>query len=264
MSANNRSLAKSLEEIKKIEISSRILADVLSLLEKYVKPGVETLELDKIAEDYIRSKDAIPAFKGFPGEFSPFPGTLCISIDEQVVHGIPSNRKLEEGQIVTLDGGVLKDSYYADSAVTYGVGVISDEKKQLMKITEESLYLGIAQAIENNKVYDISRAIQSHCEKHGFSLTRELVGHGVGKKLHEEPAIPNFVPLLYQRKHYPNVKLESGMSMAIEPMVHLGKKEITIDKDGWTIKTADRKASAHYEHTIIVQKDKPLILTERK
>jgi methionyl aminopeptidase len=144
MSANNRSLAKSLEEIKKIEISSRILADVLSLLEKYVKPGVETLELDKIAEDYIRSKDAIPAFKGFPGEFSPFPGTLCISIDEQVVHGIPSNRKLEEGQIVTLDGGVLKDSYYADSAVTYGVGVISDEKKQLMKITEESLYLGIA------------------------------------------------------------------------------------------------------------------------
>lgn len=255
---------KSTEDIKKMEVPCRILADVLSLLEKYVKPGVETLELDKIAEDYILSKDAKPAFKGYGDPSNPFPGTMCISVDEEVVHGIPSNRKLKEGEIVTLDCGVYKNGFYGDSAVTYPVGSISAEKAKLLKITEESLYLGIGNAITGKKIYDIARAIQTHCEKNGFSLTRELVGHGIGESLHEDPPVPNFVPALLHRNAYPNVKLLSGVAIAIEPMVHLGRKEVVFDEeDGWTVTTADKSPAAHFEHTVIVQDNKPLILTLR-
>lgn len=255
---------KTSEDIKKMEVPCRIVAEVLSLLEKYVKVGVETIELDKIAEDYILSNNAKPAFKGYGDPNNPFPGTLCISVDEEVVHGIPSNRKLKEGQIVSLDCGVYKNGFYGDSAVTYPVGIISDEKKKLLRVTEEALYLGIGNAITGKKVYDIAKAIQSHCESNGFSLTRELVGHGIGESLHEDPPVPNFVPALLHRTGYPNTKLISGIGIAIEPMVHLGKKEVVFDdEDGWTVTTKDKSPAAHFEHTVIVQDNKPLILTLR-
>jgi methionyl aminopeptidase len=254
---------KNATEIKLIENACRIVAETLSLLEKYVKPGVETIELDKIAEDYILSKGAKPAFKGYEVDGLIYPNTLNVSIDEEVVHGIPKHRKLEEGQIVSLDCGCCKEGYYGDSAVSYGVGTISDDIIRLMKITNESLFLGIEQAIDRNKLYDISRSIQTHCETNGYSLTRELTGHGIGRHLHEEPSIPNFVPPLLHRNTFPNVKLMKGMALAIEPMVHLGKKEVIQLKDGWTIVTADGLPAAHFEHTIIVDENKPIILTLR-
>lgn len=262
---NTKRLIKSTEDIKLMEKSCRLLAQTLSLVSKYVKEGIETLELDAIAEDFIRSKNGIPAFKGFKGDskFPDFPSSLCISVEEVVVHGIPSERKLKNGEIVTIDCGVLLNGFYGDSAITLPVGEISDEKKKLLRVTEESLFLGLAKAKDGNKVYDISKAVQEHCEKNGFSLTRELVGHGIGKKLHEDPAIPNFVPPLMHRNNFPNIKLEEGMTLAIEPMVHIGKKEVTSLSDGWTIVTVDGKPAAHFEHTVLVQKGEPIILTLR-
>lgn len=254
---------KTEKEIDLIEKACRIVAETLSLIEKYVKPGVETLELDKIAEDYIRSKDAIPAFKGYMVDRKKFPATLCISIDEEVVHGIPGSRKLIEGEIVSIDCGCHKNEYYGDSAVTFGVGQISEEKTKLMDVTNKSLFLGIEQAITGNKIYDVSRAIQDYVESNGFSLTRELCGHGVGKYLHEEPSIPNFVPPLLHRQRFPNVKLYKGMSLAIEPMVHAGSLQVRTLKDGWTVVTADGKPAAHFEHTVIVDDGKAQILTLR-
>ncbi|NLO19283.1 MAG: type I methionyl aminopeptidase [Ignavibacteria bacterium] len=254
---------KTKEEIKKIEKACRIVAETLQLLSKYIKPGISTLELDEIAEDYILSKNAIPAFKGFKSDNLVFPNTLCVSIDEEVVHGIPSkNRHLKEGQIVSVDCGCSIEGYFGDSAYTYPVGKVSEEKEKLMRVSEESLMLGISQAINRNKVYDISRAIQEHCEKQGYSLTRELSGHGIGKNLHEHPSIPNFVPPLLQRNSFPNEKLLTGMALAIEPMVHQGQKEVYLALDGWMVYTADKKPAAHFEHTIIVDEDKPIILTQ--
>ncbi len=254
---------KTESEIDLIEKSCRIVAETLRSLIKYIKPGVTTLELDEIAEDYIRSEDAEPAFKGYKVGKLIFPGTLCISIDEQVVHGIPSGRKLIEGEIVSIDCGAEKNGYFGDSAVTYAVGRVSEEKQKLMKITEEALMLGLDKAISGNKLFDISRAIQQHCEQNGFSLTRELVGHGIGRELHEDPAIPNFVPPLLHRQKYPNVKLHKGMALAIEPMVHAGVKEVITETDGWTVITADGKPAAHFEHTVIVDNGRPVILTLR-
>lgn len=254
---------RSTEEIGKIEKACRIVAETLSLLEKYVKPGVETIELDKIAEDYIRSKDAHPAFKGYKVDDKYFPNTLCISVNDEVVHGIPGKRTLKEGDIVSLDCGARLNGYYGDSAVTYPVGIIDDETKKLLSVTQESLMLGIEQAVDRNKVYDISRAIQTYCESNGFSLTRELVGHGIGENLHEEPPVPNFVPALLHRNKYPNVKLYEGMGLAIEPMVHAGTYQVINDRDGWTVRTKDGKPAAHFEHTVIVQDKYPLVLTLR-
>jgi len=251
------------DEIKKIEKACRIVAETLSLVEKNVEPGVVTLELDRIAEDYIRSKNGIPAFKGYKVDKKYFPYTLCISVDEEVVHGMPGNRKLEEGQIVSIDCGCKLDGYFGDSALTVAVGEISEEKKKLMKVTEESLMLGLEQAIDRNKLFDISKAIQEHCERNGFSLTRELTGHGIGKNLHEEPSIPNFVPPLLHRNLFPNIKLQTGMALAIEPMVHMGAQQVVTLSDGWTVITKDKSPAAHYEHTVIVHEDKPLILTLR-
>lgn len=251
------------DEIKKIEKSCRIVAETLSLVSKKVAPGVSTIELDRMAEDYIRSKNGIPAFKGYRVGNREFPYTLCISIDDEIVHGMPGTRVLEEGQIVSIDCGCNLDGYYGDSALTVGVGKVSDEKQNLMKVTEEALYLGLEQAIDNNKLYDISKAIQEHCESNGYSLTRELTGHGIGASLHEEPTIPNFVPPLLQRKAFPNVKLAAGMGLAIEPMVHLGGQQVVNMQDGWTVKTKDGSPAAHFEHTVIVQAGKPLILTLR-
>jgi len=254
---------KTENEIDLIEKSCRIVADTLSLIEKYVKPGIETRELDKIAEDYILSMDGEPAFLGYEVDRKKFPATLCISIDEEVVHGIPGSRKLIEGEIVSVDCGCRKNGYYGDSAVTYPVGMVTEEKIKLMKVTNESLFLGINQAVTRNKIYDISRAIQEYVESHGFSLTKELCGHGVGKMLHEEPSIPNFVPPLLHRQKFPNVKLEKGMSLAIEPMVHAGTYHVRTAPDGWTVYTADKKPAAHFEHTVIVDDGKPIILTLR-
>ncbi len=254
---------KTEDEIDLIEKSCRIVADTLSLIKKYVKPGVETIEIDKIAEDFIRSHDAQPAFKGYEVDKKFFPNTLCMSIDKEIVHGIPGARKLNEGEILSIDCGAEKNGYFGDSAVTYAVGEISEEKKNLMKVTEEALFKGLEKAVNKGKIYDISRAVQEHVEKNGYSVTRELCGHGIGKQLHEAPSVPNFVPPMLHRQNFPNIKLYKGMALAIEPMVHAGKKEIKVQDDGWTIITADESPAAHFEHTVIVDNDKPRILTLR-
>ncbi len=259
--SNPTSLVKSAEEIKLIEQACRIVAETLALLRKYIKPGIETIELDQIAEDFILSKDAKPAFKGYRVDNKEYHHTLCISIDDEVVHGIPSKRVLKEGEIVSIDCGVEKNGFFGDCAFTYPVGKISSENERLLRVTQEALQLGIDSAIEGNKVYDISRAIQSHVERNGFSVNRELVGHGIGKRLHEEPPIPNFVPPLLARSQFPNIKLHSGMTLAIEPMVNMGDYKVFTKQDGWTVVTADGKPSAHFEHTIIVSDKKPLVLT---
>lgn len=249
----------SLEEIKQMEIACRIVAETLTLVGKYVAPGIETIELDKIAEDFILSKNAKPAFKNYNG----FPSTLCISIDEEVVHGIPSERKLVEGQIVSVDCGVEVSGIFGDSAVTFAVGDIEEDKKKLLRVTEESLYKGISKAVDKGNIYDIARSIQEHCESNGYSLTRELTGHGIGRRLHEAPSIPNFVPPLIRRKELPNTKLINNIGIAIEPMVHQGAKECYTASDRWTVITRDKKPAAHFEHTVLINDNLPIILTER-
>ena len=249
-------LIKTKKEIDYIKESCKIVAETLQLVKKYAKSGVSTLELDKIAEDWIRSNDGIPAFKGFkqPGVVD-FPGTICASIDEVVVHGIPSSRVLQIGEIFSVDVGVLKNSYYGDAALSIAIGEISEEKKSLMKVTEESLYKGIEAANTNSRIGDISAAVQDYVESYGFSIVRDLCGHGVGKKLHEEPQIPNFG----SRNSGPLIK--NGMTLAIEPMVNVGTYKVNVESDGWTVVTEDGKASAHYEHTIAIIDGKPEILT---
>lgn len=238
-------------EIDLITESCQIVADTLDMLTNHVKPGAVLLELDSLAEDFIRSKGARPAFKGYMG----FPASLCISIDEEVVHGIPAKRTLKEGQIVGIDCGAEKKGYYGDSARTFAVGEICTDKKKLMDITKKSLMKGIEEAKTGNYVSDIGHAIQTFVEAEGYSVVRELVGHGIGTSLHEDPQIPNYgVP----KQGY---KLQEGMCLAIEPMINLGEKEIYTDKDGWTIKTKDGKSSAHFEHTIAILSEGPKILT---
>lgn len=249
---------KSREEIELIRESCRIVAEVLRLVEVSIRPGVTTEELDAIAEDYIRSQNAEPAFKGYGEDTrNPFPASICASVDSQVVHGIPNNHALREGEIISVDVGVKKRGYYGDGAWTFAVGNVADEKRRLMRVTEEALYKGIAQAVAGNSVYDISAAVQEFVEANRFSVVKELVGHGVGRKLHEEPSVPNFVP----RKRSRNVVLEPGMTLAIEPMVNAGTDKVTIDSDGWTVLTADGSPSAHFEHTVLITEGKPEILT---
>ncbi|MCK7528127.1 MAG: type I methionyl aminopeptidase [Ignavibacteriales bacterium] len=233
-----------------------MVAETLQLLKSNVKPGITTLELDKIAEDYIRSNNAVPAFKGYSQGGAPgFPGSVCSSVDDEVVHGIPGSRILKEGEIVSIDIGVLKNGFFGDAALTVAVGNISDEKKKLMDVTERSLQLGIEQAIAGNKVHDISNAVQVYVEANGFSIVRDLCGHGVGKFLHEDPSIPNF------GRKGTGPKLKNGMTLAIEPMVNAGKYDVITAKDGWTILTADGSTSAHFEHTILINNNSPEILT---
>lgn len=243
---------RSENEIKMISKSCQIVADTIDMLSELVVPGVLISDLDKKAENFITSRGARPAFKGYMG----FPSTLCISIEDAVVHGIPGDIELEEGQIVGIDCGAELNGYYGDHAKTFSVGKISDEKKKLMDITEESLYKGIEKAVPGNFVGDIGHAVQTHAESNGFSVVRELVGHGIGKNLHEEPQVPNYGT--------PNqgYKLHTGMCIAIEPMINLGGREIYTAKDGWTILTADGKASAHFEHTIAILNDGPKILSK--
>jgi methionyl aminopeptidase len=249
-------LIKSKKEIDYIRESCRIVAETLQLLKSNVKPGITTIELDRIAEDYIRSNNAVPAFKGYSQGGAPgFPGSVCSSVDDEVVHGIPSTRILKDGEIVSLDIGVLKNGFFGDAALTVAVGNISDDKKKLMEVTERSLQLGIEQAIAGNKVHDISNAVQVYVEANGFSIVRDLCGHGVGKFLHEDPSIPNF------GRKGTGPKLKNGMTLAIEPMVNAGKYDVITAKDGWTVITADGSTSAHFEHTILINNNLPEILT---
>jgi methionyl aminopeptidase len=235
-----------------ISKSCQIVADTIEMLSEYVIAGASLIDLDNKAEEYIVSCGARPAFKGYMG----FPSTLCISIDDAVVHGLPHEGYLREGQIVGIDCGAELNGYYGDHAKTFAVGEISDEKNNLMQITKESLYKGIEQAKPGNYVGDIGHAVQSHAESYGYSVVRELVGHGIGEKLHEEPQVPNY--------GNPNqgYKLHAGMCIAIEPMINLGSKEIYTAKDGWTIFTMDGQVSAHFEHTIAIKEDGPHILSE--
>tara|TARA_Y100001970_G_scaffold31791_2_gene39584 strand:- start:1341 stop:2099 length:759 start_codon:yes stop_codon:yes gene_type:complete len=242
---------RSNREIEHISESAQIVADTLDMLTEKVESGISLMELDTLAEEFIRSRDAIPAFKGYMG----FPATLCISVDDEVVHGIPSNKILNNGQIVGIDCGALKNGYYGDSARTFPVGDISDQDKKLIEVTQEALYLGINEAVPGNYVSDIGHAIQKFVEPKGYSIVRELVGHGIGTNLHEDPQVPNYGdPGM-------GVKLKEGMCLAIEPMINRGGKEVYTLDDGWTIKTKDGFNSAHFEHTIAIRKDGPEVLS---
>lgn len=247
---------KTKKEIDFIKESCRIVAETLKLVANNVRPGISTLELDQIAEEYILSNNAVAAFKGYSqaGSFN-FPGSLCISIDNEVVHGIPSKRILKEGEIVSIDVGVLKNGYYGDAAISVGVGEISPGKKKLLEVTKKSLYQGIQEAKVNNHVHDISNAVQMYVESNGFSVVKDLCGHGVGKFLHEDPPIPNF------GVRGTGPKLKKGMTLAIEPMVNAGTYKVKTAKDGWTVVTEDGLPSAHFEHTILISNGSPEILT---
>lgn len=244
-------IIKSKREIEQLKKSSAIVAEVFEKIKKAIEPGVQTKELDRIAEDIIRSKGAIPAFKGYRG----FPATVCISINEEVVHGIPGQRRLKEGDIVSIDVGVNLNGYFGDGAITLPVGEVDEIGKRLIEVTERALYIGIEKARPGNRLFDISNAIQTWVESNGFSVVRDFVGHGIGKDLHEEPQIPNFGP--------PNQgpRLEEGMVFALEPMVNEGTHMVKILSDGWTVVTADGKRSAHFEHTIAITDDGAEILS---
>lgn len=241
-------------EIEIIRESAEILGKAHGEVAKLVKPGIKTKELDRIAEEFILDHGGKPSFKGYNG----FPSTLCISLNENVVHGFPGAYELVEGDILSIDCGVLYKGFHSDSAYTYPVGEVSEEISKLLRVTKESLYIGIEASRCGQRLGDVGFAIQNYVESHGFSVVRELVGHGVGKNLHESPEVPNF------GKRGKGIKLKSGMVIAIEPMVNMGKRNVVQEADGWTIRTKDRMPSAHYEHTIAILEDSTEILTTHK
>ena len=242
---------KTEEEIELIRESSLLVAKTHAEVAKLIVPGVTTIELDRIAEEFIRDHGGVPAFKGYSG----FPNTLCVSPNEQVVHGIPNSDPLQSGTILSLDCGVKKNGFFGDSAFTYEVGEVHEEVRNLLNVTRDALYKGIEQAVSGNRIGDIGYAVQLHAERNGYSVVRELVGHGVGKELHESPEVPNY------GKRGRGVMLQDGLVIAIEPMINMGNKQIIQLQDGWTIKTADMKPSAHFEHTVVVRKGKAEILS---
>jgi methionyl aminopeptidase len=247
---------KSPEEIQLMRESCKIVADVLRLLKGMVKVGVTTKELDAIAEEYIRSQDAVPAFKGYGHDKrNLYPATLCTSVDDEVVHGIPGNRRLRDGEIISIDVGVKKNGFFGDGAWSFPVGTISDQKARLLEATRESLMQGIQAARAKKHLHDISAAIQKHVEGNGFSVVRDLVGHGIGRELHEEPPVPNY------GNEGSGPILQPGMTLAIEPMVNFGTYHVRVDVDGWTVRTADKMPSAHFEHTVLITDNEPEILT---
>ncbi len=239
------------DEIRKLKESAKVLVSGLKAVVDELQVGIKTKILNKAAEKEILKWGGIPAFKDYRG----FPASICVSINDEVVHGVPGDRIIQEGDIISIDIGVKLNGYFSDAAKTIGVGKISEDKKRLLKVTKKSLYLGISEFKKGNRLFDISHKIQSHTEKKGFSIVRELVGHGIGTSLHEEPQIPNFG----SPNHGPFLK--EGMVFAIEPMVNMGKKEVTFDKDGWTVRTTDNKPSAHFEHTVVLTENGPEILT---
>lgn len=242
---------KTEKEISLLKESNQLVGKTLAELAKVIRPGITTLYLDKIAEEFIRDHKAVPGFLGYNG----FPYTLCVSVNENVVHGFPSDYVLKEGDIVSVDCGTILNGFYGDSAYTFCVGEVNPETIKLLKVTKESLYLGIEKAVAGNRLGDIGYTIQSYCEANGFSVVRELVGHGVGRNMHEEPEVPN-----YGRKGTGTL-LKKGMVIAIEPMICFGKRNIVLEDDGWTVRTRDRKPAAHYEHTIAITSGKAEILS---
>lgn len=242
---------KNKAQLEHMRKAGKITADTLEVLRQAIRPGVTTQELDQIADDYIRKCGAVPTFKGYNG----FPYSICASVNEQVVHGFPSLRVLESGDIISIDCGATYEGYVGDSAITFAVGEISEELQKLLRVTEESLMLGIKQAFKGNRLYDISHAIQTHVEANGFSVVRDYVGHGIGRVMHEEPQIPNY------GKPGRGPRLDIGMCLAIEPMVNMGTYEVKSLRDHWTVVTKDGKASAHFEHTIAITENGPEIMT---
>ena len=245
---------KTNEEIELMRESNLLVGMTLGEMAKWVAPGITTLKLDKIAEEFIRDHGAVPGFLGYGG----FPNSLCISLNENVVHGIPSSYVLRDGDIVSIDCGAVKNGFNGDSAYTFCVGEVAEETKALLKATKESLYIGIENAVEGKRIGDIGSAIQIYCEGKGYSVVRELCGHGVGKALHESPEVPN-----YGRRGTGPV-LKNGMCIAIEPMINLGSRNIVVERDGWTVRTRDRKPSAHFEHTVAICGGKADILSSFK
>ncbi len=242
---------KNENDIKKLRESGYILAETFQELKKYIVPGISTIEIDKIAEDYIIGRKAKAAFKGYMG----YPASICISVNEEVIHGIPGKKVLNEGDIISLDLGIDLKGYITDSAITLPVGRVSEADKKLMKVTEECLYMGIEQAKGKNRISHISKAVFTHAKKHNYGVVRDFCGHGVGFSVHEEPQVPNYI------NNGPNPRLKKGMVIAIEPMINLGVDDVYILDDGWTVKTADSLKSAHFEHTIAIYEDHSEILT---
>ena len=245
---------KTSDEIELIKEGALILGKAHGLVAGMLKPGIKTIKLDQKADDYIRECGGIPSFKNYNG----FPYTLCISLNENVVHGFPSDYELQEGDIISIDCGVYYKGFHSDSAYTYPVGKVDDDVDMLLRITKESLYEGIKEAVHGNRTGDIGFAVQTYTERHGYSVVRELVGHGLGRNLHEIPEVPNY------GKRGRGAKLKEGMVIAIEPMINLGKRNIVQEEDGWTVRTADRMPSAHFEHTVAIFRDKTEILTTHK
>ncbi|MBR4157129.1 MAG: type I methionyl aminopeptidase [Bacteroidales bacterium] len=239
------------KEIELLRKAALLVGKTLGEVGKHIRPGIRTIELDRIAEEFIRDNGAIPAFKGYGG----FPGSLCISVNDAVVHGIPGNYELRDGDIVSVDCGTILDGYVGDSAYTFTVGEVSEEIKLFLQRSNESLYKGIEQAVAGNRIGDIGYAIQSYVEQFGYGVVRELVGHGVGRKLHEDPQVPNY------GKRGTGTKLSEGIVIAIEPMVTFGKRDIIQERDGWTIKTKDRMPAAHFEHDVAIRNGKAEILS---
>jgi len=243
-------ILKSPDEIRKLRASNLLVARILEALKKMIRPGVSTIELDRYCEELALQAGAKPAFKGYRG----YPFSLCTSVNEEVVHGMPSERKLREGDIVSLDFGIYHQGLYGDAAVTVPVGEVSDEARRLMRVTEESLYRAIEQARAGNRIGDISAAIQNHVEAAGYSVVRDLVGHGIGRSLHEEPQVPNY------GREGRGIELRPGIVLAIEPMVNAGAHAVKVLKDGWTVVTADGRLSAHFEHSVAIMDGDPFIL----
>ena len=246
---------KTNEEIELIRESCLLVSRTIAEVGKHIKEGISTIALDKIAEEFIKDNGATPAFKGYRKEKNVFEYTLCVSVNEQVVHGMPGNYVLINGDVVSVDCGVLKNGFYGDSAYTFAVGEISNEVKQLLKVTHESLYKGIENAVSGKRIGDISFAVEDHVRKYGYGIVRELVGHGIGRNLHEAPEVPNY------GKRGSGIRLEEGLVIAIEPMINMGSRNVRTERDGWTVTTLDKKPSAHFEHTIAVKKNKAEILT---
>ncbi|AKL98692.1 type I methionyl aminopeptidase [Endomicrobium proavitum] len=248
---------KNAAEIEKMRVAGRVVGEILEKLTDIIKPGVTTKDIDEFSEKYIRSLKMVPAFLGVKGMSSPFPASACVSINDEVVHGIPNaSRVLKSGDIVSVDMGVIYQGYYGDAAKTYAVGSISDTASKLLKITELSLQKGIEKALSGNRLGDVSHAVQKTVEAAGFSVVRDFVGHGIGRSLHEEPAIPNF------GKPDTGVKLACGMVLAIEPMVNVGGYEVSMLEDDWTVVTRDGSLSAHFEHTVVITENGNEILTK--
>lgn len=243
---------KTEEEIELLRENNLLVSATLAEVGKHIKPGVTTLELDRIAEEFIRSHGAVPGFLGYGG----FPNTLCVSVNQQVVHGIPSDYALREGDIVSVDCGTILKGFYGDSAYTFGVGEISEQNQQLLTVTKEALLKGVEQAVAGNRVGDISAAVQAHAEKYGYGVVRELVGHGLGRDMHEDPEVPNYGA----RGRGPLLK--EGMVICIEPMINMGRKEVVFERDGWTVRTRDNKPSAHFEYAVAIRKGGADVLTD--